>query len=286
MSKKGAHAIACEGMPASKLQRAATHVRSHEFQRSGPRLRHVEWRPYAGTCQAGNRLYPELITAGGLANALQMALHEIGSSYTVFGRNVNVGVVCVRVEGEQRHCQAYIVEQRRLFVFDLWEQHARFVCATAGSLMDVAQRIHQWLASPCSAADVVAGLELVTVDDDGMVYDARDDVDRAWRELPSYADPSLAAFVREASEREKLRQLLPYGGGHCIGFSRCTQYPFTRDLPVVWPSGPGQFTVKMFGKVFGCGDAAYAADLVVALLPPNCGPAVSGPSAALGPLEQ
>src|SRR5262249_41660393 len=106
--------------------------------------------------------------------------------------------------------------------------------------------------------------------------DARDDVDQAWRVVPPA--PSLAAFKHEASKRDKLRQLFPYGGSFSLGFSRCTREPFTRDIPAVSSSGPAHFVVRDVSsqKVFGRGDAAYAATLVEALLPPDCGPAVSG----------
>jgi len=197
-------------------------------------------------------------------------------------------VACARVEGERRRGQAYLVEQQRLFVFDLWAQESILVAATTKSVMEVARRIHMWLASMCLAGDVVAGLERVSVRDDGMVYDAREEVDQAWREMSHVRNPNLTTFVREASARERLRQLFPYGGDHYFGFSRCTRYPFTQDIPVVWPIGRGQFKVldKTFKNVLGCGDAAYAANVVVALLPPNCGPAVAGTCEALRRLEQ
>ena len=234
-----------------------------------------------------NPLYPELIRAGGLVNALQVALRESGSPYTVSERIVNVGVVCARLEGEERRrCQVYIVEQRRLFVFDLWTRDSILVAATAGSMIDVARRTHKWLAATYSASDVVAGLERVSVRDDGMAYDAREEVDQAWREV-SHVDPSLLGFLREASKREKLRQLFPFGGNHCFGFSRCTRFPFTDDIPLVKASGAGQFAVvDRSWMILGRGNAASAADLVVALLPPNCGPAVSGTCDAFGPRER
>jgi hypothetical protein len=234
-----------------------------------------------------NQLYSDLIGTGGLVNALEIAFRNIGSPHTVFRRSVNVGVVCARVEDERhisplrqrRRCQAYIVDQQRLFVFDLWKGDSILVGATAASLIDVAGRIHTWLATPCLAADVVAGLERVSVHDDGMLYDSRDDVELAWRSVMDSDDRWLTAFAQEASQREKLRQLLPYGGSHYLGFSRCTRHPFTRDIPIVWPSGDGVFRVTddfASHKVFGRGDAAYAADLIQSLLPPYCGPAVSG----------
>lgn len=232
-----------------------------------------------------SRLYPELSAAGGLVNGLQSALREIGSPHMVVGRSVDVGVVCARVEGRQRRCQAYIVEQRRLFVFDLWAQNSMLVGAMTGSMMEVAGRVHKWIECTCSAADVVAGLERVSARDDGLIYDARDDIDRAWRELSN--DPKLTAFVREALRRETLRQLRPYGSLDALGFSRCTRYPFTADIPFVAPSGAGQFRVLDASqrKVIGRGDPAYAADLIEALLPPNCGPALSGTRESLGPLD-
>lgn len=229
-----------------------------------------------------NQQYPELIEAGGFHRALELALRDSGSPHAVVRRNLNIGVLCARVEGERRRCQAYIVEQQRLFVFDLWMNDFILVSATAGSIKYLAGRIHKWLSSTCPARDVVTNLERVTVKDDGMVYEAREEVDEAWQDM-SNAVPSLRAFVREAAAREKLRQLFPYGGGFSVGFSLCTRYPFTEDIPVVWPSKDGQFRVmdSSSQNVLGRGDAAHAADLVVSHLPSYCGPAVAGTAGSL-----
>ena len=234
-----------------------------------------------------SELYPELIAAGSLVKALETALRNAGSPYTVIERRINIGVLCARVEGEGKRSQAYIVKQQRLFVFDLWRQNSILVGATTPSLMDAVERIHSWLATTSSAADVVAGLERISVDDDGIVYNARDDIDQAWS--CALDSPSFAAFAREASKREKLRQLFPYGT-YYLGFSRCTRYPFTFDIPIVHASGADEFTVRdrdrSSDKVYGRGNAVYAADLVEALLPPDCGPAVSGTRESLGPPDR
>ena len=239
-----------------------------------------------------SRLYPDVIEAGGLANALQAALRAHGSPHIVRERPVSVDVACVRVDGEHRRCQAYVLEQQRRFVFDLWsaqEDRSIVVGALTESLLDVGARVHKWLGATCSAAEAVNGLERVSVDDDGIAYSARDDIDRKWRDMLEVT--AYPALLQEALEREKLRVLLPYGYFY-LGFSRCTRFPFTSGIPTAWPSGHGRFTVidefpnvTGHGHVLGHGDAAWAADVIEAYVPSDFGAAVSGTRESLPPLS-
>jgi uncharacterized protein DUF6193 len=238
-------------------------------------------------------LYPELIAAGGLVNGVQAALREIGSSLPVSGKSVTVA--CARVTAGERASQVYLVAQRRLFVFDLWIRDSILAGATTGSLAEGARAIDRWLSSQCSALDVISGLELVAVRDDGTVEQGGDAVEEHWcsyivsassHGTPDLVAPAYWAFVREAAQRTKLRQLFPYGGAHFFGFSRCTKYPFTTDTPFVVAVGQGRFAVvTQSGTELGRGNAAYAADMVVSHLPPNCGAAVPGTAAALEPSD-
>jgi hypothetical protein len=83
-----------------------------------------------------------------------------------------------------------------------------------------------------------------------------------------------------------LRRLFPYTSLNIFCFSRCTGYPFTLDTPFVRPVMENWYEVmSASGLVLGRGDAEAAAELVVANLPPGCGPAVPGTADDLGGAE-
>jgi hypothetical protein len=102
-------------------------------------------------------------------------------------------------------------------------------------------------------------------------------VEERWRTyLKDFGFPELVPFVQAAARRPELRQLFPYTSLNRFCFSRCTGYPFTRDTPLVQPVENGEYEVVLEDVVLGRGNAEQAAKLVVAHLPPGCGPAVPG----------
>ena len=86
------------------------------------------------------------------------------------------------------------------------------------------------------------------------------------------------AIVLEAANRPELRRLYPFTSVETLHFSRTTGFPFTRDCPFAVPIEGGRFRVMAADRklVLGEGDAVQAADMLVANLPRNCGPAIHG----------
>ncbi|WP_373291081.1 DUF6193 family natural product biosynthesis protein [Deinococcus sedimenti] len=84
------------------------------------------------------------------------------------------------------------------------------------------------------------------------------------------------ALVEAAWQRLELRQLMPVKCHVMLGFSRCTGYPFTRDLP--WTVSYGDsFRVKdAWGRVRGEGRTEQVVARLVELLPADIGQAVHG----------
>ncbi len=233
-------------------------------------------------------LYPDLIAAGGLAHALQSSLREIGSSLVVteLDKRVNF-VVFARVELGTRLSQVYIAAEQRLFLFDFWARGVMLARAETPHLAETARAIDKWVASNCTTADLAASFTFVAVEQKAPVYERGEEVENQWQVfMKSTGFAELARFVEAASQRRQLRQLFPHTSLNMFCFSRCTGYPFTRDTPFVRPLKDGRYEVAtMSGTVLGRGTAEEAADLVVANLPPNCGPAVPGTAEKLARAE-
>src|SRR5262245_23919259 len=107
-------------------------------------------------------LYPDLIEQGGLANALQAALREIGSSLSVSELDKSV-LVCARVESGGRFSQIYIGAKIRMFSFDFWN---RGVCLAHGAtpeIVELARSIDNWIVPGCSTGELASAFRFVQV---------------------------------------------------------------------------------------------------------------------------
>lgn len=227
------------------------------------------------------RLYPDLISAGGLRNALQTTLTALGSTLNVSGLEETVNfVVYARVEAGSRFSQVYIAAEERLFLFDFWSRGVMLAQGQTPNLTDMAKAINRWVGSSCTTAELALDFPFVEVEPKAVAFENGEEVEYRWREYLTNIDdqfPELVAFIQAASRRQELRQLFPYTSLNRFCFSRCTGYPFTSDTPYVWPQRDGQYQVlSPDGQVLGRGDVEAAVQLVIEHLPENCGPAVAG----------
>jgi hypothetical protein len=112
------------------------------------------------------------------------------------------------------------------------------------------------------------------------------------RRFDSWISP--LPLIEAAKKRPELRQLFPFTSLYSICFSRTTGYPFTADCPHATPIGDGRFRAystkykivnrsnegfnykEAVDEVIGEGSAEEVIEMLVANLPPDCGPAVSG----------
>ncbi|MCX4638298.1 hypothetical protein HEP86_08180 [Streptomyces sp. RPA4-5] len=114
---------------------------------------------------------------------------------------------------------------------------------------------------------------------------APDDVASKWHTVRGASEGRLIhAAVEAAYAHPLLRALFPLISHGSLHFSRCTAFPWTNDVPSVYPRSGGGFRVVRMNEPVGSsrqmvGDADSAEEavaLVVAHLPPGCGPAVDG----------
>ncbi|WP_051859891.1 DUF6193 family natural product biosynthesis protein [Streptomyces anulatus] len=110
-------------------------------------------------------------------------------------------------------------------------------------------------------------------------------VTREWQsvlsEPSSVIDPTLS---RAAYANPKLRSLFPLISHGSLQFSRCTRYPWSRDVPSLFRRRDGRFSVIRMWETgesglreVGVADtASQAVALLSATLPEDWGPAIDG----------
>jgi hypothetical protein len=98
--------------------------------------------------------------------------------------------------------------------------------------------------------------------------------------LAAHVDHDL---IEAAYAQPQLRALFPYHSHRTLAFSRCTRFPYTRDVPVITPlNGSYRVTGWKTRSPRGSADIGEANSpqeaiaLVLAHLPHNCGPAIDG----------
>ncbi|MFO0905999.1 MAG: DUF6193 family natural product biosynthesis protein [Pirellulales bacterium] len=224
------------------------------------------------------RLYPDVVDAGGLAPALQIALRSIASDLSVTDLpQEHRFVAYARVQRGVRASQVYIAAERRLFLNDFWRDGVNFANGSTSDLSGIAHAIHCWVAEEC-AISALKQFSFVTLADFAESFDQQTEVEDRWKlYLKDIGYPELESIVAEAATRFELRQLFPFTSLNRLCFSRCTGYPYTRDTPHIEPIENGHYNVRdAYGKLIGTGDAKLAADMLVGNLPANCGPAIRG----------
>ncbi|MFD6654371.1 DUF6193 family natural product biosynthesis protein [Streptomyces parvus] len=112
------------------------------------------------------------------------------------------------------------------------------------------------------------------------VRSAADIVAAAWSVVLSYGTDRVDPAVPRAAHRHpSLRVLWPMVSHGVLYLSRCTRYPWSRDIPTAFRQGGGGYQVRrrpdhaLLGVVDTL-EEAYA--LIATSLPDGCGPAIDG----------
>ncbi|MDI3421760.1 DUF6193 family natural product biosynthesis protein [Streptomyces luteolus] len=118
-------------------------------------------------------------------------------------------------------------------------------------------------------------------------YAAAEIVEARWQQVLSsgHVDQELA---QAAYERPELRELYPWTGMWELHFSRCTEQRWTWDIPYVAPAKDGRWAVggPARSEFVGWADTIdEALSMVIARLPPSCGPAFAGTPSELAEYE-
>lgn len=115
--------------------------------------------------------------------------------------------------------------------------------------------------------------------------DASEAVALKWRSVRELSANTINPDMVEAAYAQpRLRQFLPLVSHGSLQFSRCTEFPWTRDIPALFPSGGGGYVVIRMDepngserhKVGWVETLEEAAALIVAEIPAEWGPAIHG----------
>ncbi|WP_030732213.1 DUF6193 family natural product biosynthesis protein [Streptomyces sp. NRRL S-237] len=109
-------------------------------------------------------------------------------------------------------------------------------------------------------------------------------VEKTWRgilERHPTARQGEPAVIEAAYAEPRLRALFPFPSHGALSFHRNTQFPWSNDLPFIVGDAQSCIVYAPLGvpqRVLGESLTPHeAAALVVARLPPDCGPAFDGP---------
>jgi hypothetical protein len=238
-------------------------------------------------------LYPELAAAGSLSGALDQALAAVGSPLHTTA-DINLIPFARAAEGS-RFCQMYMAAHERLFLIDFCATGVNYGKGSSSSLSDAALAIHFWIIEQPNIAQMQTRFNFFVPDEQGIAHEAGRFVEYKWGRLlktwrlrvnPKLDTASPLPLIEAAMKQPQLAQLFPFTSMNTLHFSRTTGYPFTHDCPVAVPIGNGRFRaykprlegrdVEREAEVIGEGNAEEVIAMVVAHLPPNCGPAVDG----------
>ncbi|WP_189887991.1 DUF6193 family natural product biosynthesis protein [Streptomyces xantholiticus] len=101
-----------------------------------------------------------------------------------------------------------------------------------------------------------------------------------WRAILEYdRDLIDPAMVRAAYAQPRLQELFPRVSHGILHLSRCTGFPSSHDIPLVYPLVKGGFQVSGTSDTGILGEVATLEEafaLVAVNLPEGCGPAIIG----------
>jgi hypothetical protein len=174
-------------------------------------------------------------------------------------------------------------EERR-FLMEFWERGVMMARGKTTDLAAAAGAVGLWqagsrLSELHSACPFVEYGPLAEANERGEAVEAKWTIYR--HTTAPHVDHDL---VEAAYAQPSLRALFPFHSHRSLNFSRCTGYPYTHDVPVIVPRPDGTYRVTWWQDRSPHGAASIgeadnphdAVALVLAHLPDDCGPAVTG----------
>lgn len=232
-----------------------------------------------------DRLYPDVVRAGGPAELLLSLISPPGASLKISGARSGWSASVATLEPQLRQTTVNLGNEERVFIVEARIERAHLGLGSAESLDTVVG----WIEDFHSVNDVEYVIErhpFVRTSHHGSAYLSRSEVDWWWDYLldpppeHSAALPRLRDLITAAAQEPQLRQLLPVTSHDDLHFSRCTRYPFSEDLPSIrtyavgqahYPSEAYQYEVNAPGRQEPfAADTAEEAAAIAAHGPESC----------------
>lgn len=225
-------------------------------------------------------LYPDVVRAGSLLNALQAEVDRAGCGLTVeLTSSPGWRRVAAEVALGDRSANVLMAQRERAFSVDCWAGAVHMATGRSGDLSEVAGALHSWLKVP-RVGELVTQWAFLRTWSLAEAHERGEAVPERWRRLREAAartqNTALHELVEAVFEQPRLRVLSPGRSMHWVTFSRRAAPPICRDLPRVMPFGEGRYRVRFVdGRLQEVDSAAEAVAAIVDSLPDDAVPRVS-----------
>ncbi|MFE9819946.1 DUF6193 family natural product biosynthesis protein [Streptomyces sp. NBC_00236] len=222
-------------------------------------------------------LYPEVVQAGSLQNALQEVADGAGHRLLVeLTSSPGWRHVAACVASDSHSAYVLMALDERCFIVDCWTDGVHMASGSTPNLTKVVGALHSWLQRP-RVGELIAQWPFLQTWDLARAHERGEAVPVRWRQLRKAAartpDTGLLDLVEAAFEHERLRALSPGRSMHWLTFSRRAAPPICHDLPRAMPLGNGRYRVRLAdGRLHELDSAAEAVVVIIEGLPDDAAP--------------
>ncbi|NWF29573.1 hypothetical protein HW130_25525 [Streptomyces sp. PKU-EA00015] len=213
-------------------------------------------------------LYPEVVRAGSLQNALQVVADGAGYGLTVeLTSSPGWRHVAAQVAADGFSANVLMARGERSFSVDCSAGGIRMATGNIDGLSEVAGAMHSWLQGP-RVRELVAQWPFLRTWELAEAHERGEAVPVRWRQLRAASarmqDTALHELVEAAFEQPRLRVLSPGRSMYWLTFSRRASPPICHDLPRAMPLGNGRYRVRFAdGRVQDVDGAAEAVAVIL-----------------------
>ncbi|MFE9636093.1 DUF6193 family natural product biosynthesis protein [Streptomyces sp. NPDC006463] len=221
--------------------------------------------------------YPEVVQAGSLQNALQVAVDRAGYGFAVeLTPSPGWRYVAAQAAAEGRSATVLMAQQERCFIVDCWAGEVHMATGDTEDLSQVAAAMDSWLRAP-RVRELVEQWPYLRTWELAEAHERGEAVPVRWRQLREAAvlkqDTALHELVEAAFEQPRLRVLSPGQSMYWLTFSRRAAPPICHDLPRVMSIGHGRYRVRFAdGRLQEVDGAAEAVAVILDGLPGDAVP--------------
>ncbi|MFF3303596.1 DUF6193 family natural product biosynthesis protein [Streptomyces sp. NPDC002908] len=217
-------------------------------------------------------LYPDVVRAGSLRNALQTVADRAGYDLAVeLTASPGWRYVAAKVTAGDRSANALMAMDVRSFAIGCWVGTVHMADGSTDDLSEAAGALHSWLQVP-RVRDLVTRRPFMRTWALAEAHERGQLVPARWHQLRTSGagaqNAELRALVEAAFDQPALRALSPGRSMYWLTFSRRAAPPLCRDLPGVMPLGNGRYRVRHAdGRLLEADGATEAVAAVLAGLP-------------------
>ncbi len=222
-------------------------------------------------------LYPEVVRAGSLRDALQEAVDRARYGFAVELTSApGWRHVAARAAAGGRWAKVLMAEEKRWFLVDCWADGVQMATGGTDDLSEAAGALDSWLRGP-RVRDLVERWPFLRTWEPAEAHERGEAVPVRWRQLRETAVRSggtaLGELVEAAFAEPRLRVLSPGRAMYWLTFSRRAAPPICRDLPAVRPLRDGRYQVRFPDRTLREADGvAEAVAMVLGGLPDDAVP--------------